>query len=71
MVAAWELHKAGYAATIWRLVIAPADAWTIRNGTRVEMTDGTHKPVALRSATTQCRPGTVAVHASDDVSVTA
>jgi monoamine oxidase len=42
MVAAWELSKAGY-----RCVILEARGraggrnWTIRNGTRVEMTDGT------------------------------
>src|SRR5258708_38157601 len=42
MVAAWELQKAGYRCTILEARgRAGGRNWTIRNGTRVEMTDGT------------------------------
>src|SRR5467141_3426712 len=42
MVAAWELQKAGYSCTILEArQRAGGRNWTIRNGTRVEMTDGT------------------------------
>src|SRR5258708_20710253 len=42
MVAAWELQKAGYRCTILEARDrAGGRNWTIRNGTRVEMTDGT------------------------------
>jgi monoamine oxidase len=42
MVAAWELSKAGYHCTILEARgRAGGRSWTIRNGTRVEMTDGT------------------------------
>ena len=42
MVAAWELSKAGYHCTILEArERAGGRSWTIRNGTRVEMTDGT------------------------------
>src|ERR1035438_4945379 len=42
MVAAWELKKAGYTCTILEARNrAGGRNWTIRNGTRVEMTDGT------------------------------
>jgi len=42
MVAAWELKKAGYNCTILEARNrAGGRNWTIRNGTRVEMTDGT------------------------------
>jgi len=42
MVAAWELQKAGYTCTILEARDrAGGRNWTIRNGTRVEMTDGT------------------------------
>jgi len=42
MVAAWELEKAGYNCTILEARDrAGGRNWTIRNGTRVEMTDGT------------------------------
>jgi monoamine oxidase len=42
MVAAWELNKAGYTCTILEARNrAGGRNWTIRNGTRVEMTDGT------------------------------
>jgi monoamine oxidase len=42
MVAAWELQKAGYSCTILEARSrAGGRNWTIRNGTRVEMTDGT------------------------------
>ena len=42
MVAAWELSKAGYSCTILEARgRAGGRNWTIRNGTRVEMTDGT------------------------------
>src|SRR5260221_2133691 len=42
MVAAWELQKAGYRCTILEARHrAGGRNWTIRNGTRVEMTDGT------------------------------
>ncbi len=42
MVAAWELQKAGYQCTILEARgRAGGRNWTIRNGTRVEMTDGT------------------------------
>jgi monoamine oxidase len=42
LVAAWELKKAGYACTILEARNrAGGRNWTIRNGTRVEMTDGT------------------------------
>jgi len=42
MVAAWELSKAGYTCVILEARRrAGGRNWTIRNGTRVEMTDGT------------------------------
>src|SRR5216683_800210 len=42
MVAAWELSKAGYNCTILEARgRAGGRNWTIRNGTRIEMTDGT------------------------------
>jgi monoamine oxidase len=42
MVAAWELSKAGYSCVILEARgRAGGRNWTIRNGTRVEMTDGT------------------------------
>jgi len=42
MVAAWELQKAGYSCTILEARSrAGGRNWSIRNGTRVEMTDGT------------------------------
>ena len=42
MVAAWELQKAGYRCTILEArQRAGGRNWTIRNGTRIEMTDGT------------------------------
>jgi len=42
MVAAWELSKAGYTCVILEARNrAGGRNWTIRNGTRVEMTDGT------------------------------
>src|SRR6202162_473974 len=42
MVAAWELQKAGYTCTILEARNrAGGRNWTIRNGTRVEMTEGT------------------------------
>jgi monoamine oxidase len=42
LVAAWELKKAGYDCTILEARNrAGGRNWTIRNGTRVEMTDGT------------------------------
>jgi monoamine oxidase len=42
MVAAWELKKAGYTCTVLEARNrAGGRNWTIRNGTRVEMTDGT------------------------------
>ena len=42
MVAAWELSKAGYICTLLEARDrAGGRNWTIRNGTRVEMTDGT------------------------------
>jgi len=42
MVAAWELRKAGYTCTILEARNrAGGRNWTVRNGTRVEMTDGT------------------------------
>jgi len=42
MVAAWELQKAGYNCTILEARSRVGGRnWTIRNGTRVEMTDGT------------------------------
>src|ERR1700737_3323212 len=42
MVAAWELKKAGYNCTILEARDrAGGRNWTIRGGTRVEMTDGT------------------------------
>ena len=42
MVAAWELSKAGYSCVILEArARAGGRNWTIRNGTRVEMTDGT------------------------------
>ena len=42
MVAAWELSKAGYHCTILEARgRAGGRNWTIRNGTRVDMTDGT------------------------------
>ena len=42
MVAAWELQKAGYSCAILEARgRAGGRNWTIRNGTRVEMTDGT------------------------------
>jgi monoamine oxidase len=42
MVAAYELQKAGYACTVLEARSrAGGRNWTIRNGTRVEMTDGT------------------------------
>src|SRR6202030_3496001 len=42
MVATWELQKAGYNCTILEARHrAGGRNWTIRNGTRVEMTDGT------------------------------
>src|SRR5260221_1952064 len=45
MVAAWELRKAGYSCTILEARgRAGGRNWTIRNGTRVEMTDGTTQP---------------------------
>jgi monoamine oxidase len=42
MVAAWELFKTGYTCVILEArARAGGRNWTIRNGTRVEMTDGT------------------------------
>ena len=42
LVSAWELSKAGYSCTILEARgRAGGRNWTIRNGTRVEMTDGT------------------------------
>src|SRR5579862_5183189 len=47
MVAAYELQKAGYACTILEARSrAGGRNWTIRNGTRVEMTDGTSQTCA-------------------------
>lgn len=44
LVSAWELSKAGYACTILEARgRAGGRNWTIRNGTRVEMTDGTRQ----------------------------
>jgi monoamine oxidase len=44
MVSAWELSKAGYTCTILEARgRAGGRNWTIRNGTRVEMTDGTRQ----------------------------
>ena len=41
MVSAWELSRAGYTCTILEARgRAGGRNWTIRNGTRVEMTDG-------------------------------
>src|SRR6266853_1902059 len=48
MVAAWELSKAGYSCTILEARgRAGGRNWTIRNGTRVEMTDGTTQTCAF------------------------
>jgi monoamine oxidase len=47
MVAAWELSKAGYSCVILEARgRAGGRNWTIRNGTRVEMTDGTSQTCA-------------------------
>jgi monoamine oxidase len=47
MVAAWELSKAGYHCTILEARgRAGGRNWTIRNGTRVDMTDGTSQTCA-------------------------
>ena len=44
LVSAWELSKAGYSCTILEARgRAGGRNWTIRNGTRVEMTDGTRQ----------------------------
>src|SRR3981189_2379500 len=48
MVAAWELQKASYSCAILEARgRAGGRNWTIRNGTRVEMTDGTTKTCEL------------------------
>ena len=48
MVSAWELSKAGYTCTILEArARAGGRNWTIRNGTRVEMTDGTSQLCAF------------------------
>jgi len=48
LVSAWELSKAGYSCTILEARgRAGGRNWTIRNGTRVEMTDGTTQTCAF------------------------
>jgi monoamine oxidase len=48
LVSAWELSKAGYTCTILEARgRAGGRNWTIRNGTRVEMTDGTTQTCAF------------------------
>src|SRR5258708_35453180 len=50
MVAAWELQKAGYSCTILEARHrAGGRNWTIRNGTPVDMTDGTAQTCTLQS----------------------
>src|SRR5260370_1821119 len=64
MVAAWELQKAGYSCTILEArQRAGGRNWTIRNGTRVEMTDGTTQVCSFEDgADFTARPARVPSH---------